>query len=1034
VKLLPETDAERERAARTYARVAVVGGLLLLALGAPEAWTRMSGRPWDGRMDWWAARFWWEGGDPFSAASLRRIGLDVLGHPPTSAFYALPLARFDLSLMGRLLGAVVIAAMAAQLFGLARELRLPRPAATALLLGGCLLVTPFMLYHLGVAQISALIAACYFLAWYWLRRDRDVPAGIALGLACTLKLFPGALVLFLALTRRWRGVGAAAAVWLGVAALMTARFGFASWGEYIAGEPRMVNWWIGHVSNVTLQGIVLRLLHPYCVADSFADPTATAIAVAGSLALLVALVWISRRAMRSSESIDLPFALFALWSMFANTFYWEHYDVILLLPLAIAAAALWRARLTGLSRTWTLVGAAALVGAVAACLVPPNRARVLVYASRKQPALHLIAHLNEIAIALPMPLLMGVLAGLLIWFGRRGLRGLERLGFTRAPWLIVAALALTVAGCGGEASRVRPLAGQWPCRIELVDGSVREIERFTMPMSLFRDPRGGRPRAVECSMRLEGAWLAGLERPAVMLGNLGEQRGFRLTASFDGVELPESRHRNLISPLPLPPWTHPARDPLLRVRYQTTERLAYLGEPLFWMVGDYQAVWKRYLWRTVPDVAMSILLAMLAVGATVAAVAFRRSREDAVEFSLLGAFAASFLIARVNDNLLLGVATNDWLLPIFWLRGPTGILILGFFQELLRRHHRLRLARWMQVLYASIGIALVLRVAALFGVATRWFNWTNLPAFAMLPGLVWIVVRGARDPRPGSRALLVGVLVLLATGTARLLGFIGLPRLPDLTTAGLYALVIGATTAVLQSAAARRRRLARAELLGRFVPAPLVRRVLDGVPMPRQERLRLTIFFSDLRGFTRMSDRTEPEVLATVLTEYLTAMAEVAEKHGGTIDKFIGDAVMVFFGAPDKTSDEAGALACVRMALEMQRAMPALNARWPKLGLEEPLSVRMGINTGFATVGEFGSLQRSDYTAIGSAVNLAQRLEANCPAGKILVSRSTCELVQQAVDCQPMESIVPKGYDRPIAVWLVDPDAADQARAVTAPR
>ena len=367
---------------------------------------------------------------------------------------------------------------------------------------------------------------------------------------------------------------------------------------------------------------------------------------------------------------------------------------------------------------------------------------------------------------------------------------------------------------------------------------------------------------------------------------------------------------------------------------------------------------------------------------------------------------------------------------LFWLRGPLGIAIIPLYVELLRRHFDLPLRWWMLLFHTLCGVSFVLPRAAAVRIALSWFNWTNavLPAGVLVLG--WFAAHSLRDRRPGSRLLAFGIIGFFVTGFMRGLSLMGLPAVPDIITWGLFLMTSCTISATIVAAAANQSRLARAQALSRFVPESLVRRILDGEPMPRQERRRLTVFFSDLRGFTRLWDRIEPEVLTDVLGEYLTAMADIARKHGGTIDKFIGDAVMVFFGAPDKLADERGALACLEMAVEMQRAMPALNRRWLKLGLDEPLLVGMGINTGFATVGEFGSVQRSDYTAIGSSVNLAQRPESHCPPGKVLISQPTQALVQERFSCQPSEPIVPKGYDQPIcrSGWWIPATSEAEAR------
>ena len=142
------------------------------------------------------------------------------------------------------------------------------------------------------------------------------------------------------------------------------------------------------------------------------------------------------------------------------------------------------------------------------------------------------------------------------------------------------------------------------------------------------------------------------------------------------------------------------------------------------------------------------------------------------------------------------------------------------------------------------------------------------------------------------------------------------------------------------------------------------------------ERKKLTIFFSDVVNFTSTTERMQPEELTALLNEYLTEMSAIAAAHGGTINKFIGDAILVFFGDPESRGVVEDAKACLAMALDMQRRLAELNAQWRKRGIEEPFRARMGINTGFCNVGNFGSDDRMDYTIIGAEANLAARLQS----------------------------------------------------------
>ncbi len=185
-------------------------------------------------------------------------------------------------------------------------------------------------------------------------------------------------------------------------------------------------------------------------------------------------------------------------------------------------------------------------------------------------------------------------------------------------------------------------------------------------------------------------------------------------------------------------------------------------------------------------------------------------------------------------------------------------------------------------------------------------------------------------------------------------------------------------------------------------------------------RKNLTIFFSDIAQFTEISDGMEPERLAFVINTYLSEMSEIAIQYGGTIDKFIGDAVLVFFGDPETEGDANDAIKCVRMALRMRERVAELQGLWESKGVSKPLRVRMGINTGFCTVGNFGSEQRLDYTVLGSPVNLAARLQGVAELDKILISESTYLLIRDVAECVHAGEMTPKGFTRPIVTYQLD--------------
>ena len=178
------------------------------------------------------------------------------------------------------------------------------------------------------------------------------------------------------------------------------------------------------------------------------------------------------------------------------------------------------------------------------------------------------------------------------------------------------------------------------------------------------------------------------------------------------------------------------------------------------------------------------------------------------------------------------------------------------------------------------------------------------------------------------------------------------------------------------------RKNAELEVLSAKLSKYLSPQVYDSIFTGRQEvqlasqRKKLTVFFSDIAGFTETTDKMESEDFTQLINHYLTEMSIVALDHGATIDKYIGDAIMIFFGDPESRGVKKDALACVKMALAMQRRMGELASVWRDMGIEHPFACRIGINTGYCTVGNFGSEDRMDYTIIGGAVNLAARLGA----------------------------------------------------------
>ena len=196
------------------------------------------------------------------------------------------------------------------------------------------------------------------------------------------------------------------------------------------------------------------------------------------------------------------------------------------------------------------------------------------------------------------------------------------------------------------------------------------------------------------------------------------------------------------------------------------------------------------------------------------------------------------------------------------------------------------------------------------------------------------------------------------------------------------------------------------------------------------KRKKLTVCFSDLVGFTEITDKMESEDLTQLLNHYLTEMSKIALQYGATIDKYVGDAIVMFFGDPTTLGVKEDALACVQMAIAMQRRVGELAEEWRNNGIETPLRCRVGIHTGYCTVGNFGSEDRMDYTMVGGTVNLASRLEHEAPPGGVLISFETYAHVKDAVRCEARGHVQVKGIAQPVATYAAIGlmQGAEQAR------
>ena len=294
--------------------------------------------------------------------------------------------------------------------------------------------------------------------------------------------------------------------------------------------------------------------------------------------------------------------------------------------------------------------------------------------------------------------------------------------------------------------------------------------------------------------------------------------------------------------------------------------------------------------------------------------------------------------------------------------------------------------------------------------------WLALLLIIVAAGMAYLITL---SKRPSFTLTALGISILLYLVAAYFVFSSQRYILP--TIAPTLMLFLGVILPTLEQAVSQEQEKRRVRnLFSRFISPEMVDQMMKTQDINSlNKRADLSIIFSDIRGFTTLSEKMTPEGVVALLNPYLEAMSQVIYKHGGTVDKYEGDAIIAFFGEPVPNKDHA--VRALRASMDMRKALAKLRDKWAKEGRPSQIEMGVGINSGEVFVGLLGSAQRINYTVIGDNANLASRLQdlTKNYAWPILISESTYQQVKDEFDCELADAVTVKGKTKAVNVYKV---------------